>query len=130
MHHLGHTLWNSSTFFEASIVSTKNNKIKPEISVLTLRSKSSSTVSPKVLKTIHRLARCILDFKNIFTRLGFSHFFAMLSFLSFFLQESLLEVALQFPMPVLIEVSRILEGASAHHAAWTLKFGSSHRTTN
>ena len=32
-----------------------------------------------------------------------------------------------FPMHVLIEVSRILEGASVHHVAWSLKFGCSHR---
>ena len=32
-----------------------------------------------------------------------------------------------FPMHVLIEVSRILEGTSAHHVAWLLNFGLSHR---
>ena len=30
-------------------------------------------------------------------------------------------------MHVLIEVSRILEGAGAHHVAWSLKFGFPHR---
>ena len=32
-----------------------------------------------------------------------------------------------FPMHVLIEVSRILEGTSAHHMEWSLKFGLSRR---
>ena len=32
-----------------------------------------------------------------------------------------------FPMHVLIEVSRILEGTSAHHVEWSLKFGLSRR---
>ena len=32
-----------------------------------------------------------------------------------------------FPMYVLIEVSRILEGTSAHHVEWSLKFGLSRR---
>ena len=32
-----------------------------------------------------------------------------------------------FPIHVLIEVSRILEGTSAHHVEWSLKFGLSRR---
>ena len=32
-----------------------------------------------------------------------------------------------YMFPVLIEVTRILEGASAHHVAWLLKFGFSHQ---
>jgi hypothetical protein len=32
-----------------------------------------------------------------------------------------------FTMHMLIEVSRILEGAGAHHVAWSLKFGFPHQ---
>ena len=51
----------------------KNNKIRPEVGVLTLRVQRSSRVSSKVLKTIYWLAHYIficmlrsLDLKNIF----------------------------------------------------------------
>ena len=84
--------WQTSRSFDRE---GKNSEIRPEISVLTLRLKRSSTVSSKVLKTIYWLPRYIfiymlrnLDFKNIFLWLGFSHFFAMLYFFFFFAYET------------------------------------------
>ena len=74
-----------------------------------------------------------LDFKNIFIKFGFSQFLAMLSFFLFFFyyETEFFWVehapAMWFPMHVLIEVSRILEGTSAHHVEWSLKFGLSRR---
>ena len=77
-----------------------------------------------------------LDFKNIFIWFGFSQFLAMLSFFLFFFyyeteffwkEHALAMWHCMFPMHVLIEVSRILEGTSAHHVEWSLKFGLSRR---
>ena len=84
--------WQTSRSFDRE---GKNSEIRPEISVLTLRLKGSSTVSSKVLKTIYWLACYIficmlhwLDLKNIFLLLEFVHFFAMLYFFFFFLPTS------------------------------------------
>ena len=120
----------------------KNNKILREISVLTLRLKRRSTLSP-ILSTENSKLACLLHlqlnaplarfkkhlhltwFESILCN-AFFHGFAFCLQDGHHLEAHAHAMHGYFTTHVLIDVFRILEGASAHHVSSLLKFGFPH----